>query len=416
MKVIAALLLAMFLANLCPIPARAGTEISSPPAIHGEAAILVDVQSGQILYSKNPDEQLAPASTTKIMTGLLAIERGKLDELVTASPTMLDRKQVYGTRIYLDPGEQLTLGDLLYALLLNSANDAAVAIAEHIGGNQQNFVDMMNRRAEELGASRTHFVNPSGLNAEGHVSTARDLARIARAAMANPVFAAYVRTKTHLVHREKAGVPVEMYNENKLLWRDSSVDGIKTGYTVQAGNCLVASATHGNRQLIGVILKSPGSEIYPDMSALLDYGFNAFADQVYKPAGSSLDTVVIGRETINLVLSEPIYVTVPDSGGQADIRLEVARTVNNVQQINEGEVLGEVGVWQGDNLLKTLPLRADRTGVARKPVSGLISLNRSLVAFIVLLALLVLSAPQIKQQRKRRLNKRLDIRGRAVRE
>jgi D-alanyl-D-alanine carboxypeptidase (penicillin-binding protein 5/6) len=335
---------------------------STLPKIHGEAAYLIDVQSGQTLFAKNSDELLAPASTTKIMTGLLAIEHGNLNDIVTASSTMLNNKLVYGTQIYLVPGEKMSLRDLLYALFLNSANDAAVDIAEYIGGSVSHFVDMMNQRAQEIGADHTHFLNPSGLTEKGHVTTAHDLALIARVAYKNPVFDQYVDTKTHTISRLKTKVPTLMVNENKLLWRDSSVDGIKTGYTAAAENCLVASMNKDGRQVIGVILKSPGAEIYPDMQNMLNYGFSQFKDIVYKPAGSVISTININNQPVNLILSQPIYQTQELNQPSTTLSMRVIPSYTvPLTKVETGQVIANVRVFDGENLLDTIPLKAART-------------------------------------------------------
>ncbi len=359
MKLFVALVLivSVILTSVIPDPAAADVQ-SVPPSITGEAAYLIDVQSGQTLYSKNANEALAPASTTKIMTGLLAIEKGNLDDQVTATNTLLNNKLVYGTQIYLTPGETLSLRDLLYALFLNSANDAAVTIAEHIGGNVDNFVDMMNERAKQLGATNTHFLNPSGLTQAGHVSTAHDLAVIARAAYQNPVFADFVRTKTHVISRAKPNVPTEMINENKLLWRDDMVNGIKTGYTAAAENCLVASATKDGRQEIGVILKSPGGEIYNDMIDLLNYGFDNFDNVVYKPAGTKFAKLPVAKTSVNLVIDQPIYVTVPTGAEPDPVQLRIIPPKTPLKSVEAGQTVATLEEWQGDQLLNRYPLKS----------------------------------------------------------
>lgn len=337
------------------------------PQVHGEGAYLIDVQSGQALLSKNPNEQLAPASTTKIMTGLLAVERGNLNDTVTATSTLLNNKLVYGTQIYLQPGEKMSLQDLLYAMLLNSANDAAVTVAEHIGGDVKSFVALMNQRALEIGATQTHFVNPSGLTESGHVTTAHDLAIIARVAYQNPLFAQYVRTKYHVIPREKPDLPTQMVNENKLLWRDSGVDGIKTGYTAAAENCLVASMTRDGRQLIGVILKSPGREIYTDMQAMFDYGYTQYSDKVFKPAGSIVSSITVNNESVGLKTDRPIYLTqnVNDQT-PPNLSLKVIATSSTLPSVQEGQEVARVEVYDGTTLLDTLPLRASRTILSKK--------------------------------------------------
>jgi D-alanyl-D-alanine carboxypeptidase (penicillin-binding protein 5/6) len=332
------------------------------PQIRGEGAYLIDVLSGQALYMKNPDKPLAPASTTKIMTALLAIERGNLDDIVTVSSTMLNNKIVYGTQIYLTPGETMHLKDLLYALLLNSANDAAVVIAEHIGGNLENFVKMMNERARELGATQTHFLNPSGLTETGQFTTAHDLAIIARAAIQNPTFAEYVRTRLHTIPRSNPDTPTLMVNANKLLGSDSSVDGIKTGYTAAAQNCLVLSATRNGRQLIGVILKSPGPEIYTDMQAMMDYGFTQFTNTVFKSSGAVISTIMVNNEPVDLIIDRPIYITQKINEISPGLNLRVRLiSPNPLSSVTEGQVVAQVEVLDGQTLIDTLPLKTNRT-------------------------------------------------------
>ena len=361
LKFISAFLLAMILIlNVTTTGYAASKE--SLPLVHGEAAYLIDVKSGQTLFSKNPDEPLAPASTTKIMTGLLALENGNLNDTVTVSSTILNNKLVYGTQIYLVPGEKMQLKDLLYAMFLNSANDAAVTIAEHIGGDLPHFVTMMNQRALEIGATHTNFLNASGLTQTGHVTTAHDLALIARVAYQNPLFAQYVSTKSQAISRSKPDLPALMVNENKLLWRDSSVDGIKTGYTAAAENCLVASVTKDGRQFIGVILKSPGREIYTDMQDMFEYGFTQFKDSVLKPSGAVLSTITVDNEPVNLILDRPIYITQKLDDQSSTLNLQVISTATSpLVSIKEGQVVAQVKVLDGNTLLDTFPLKSAKT-------------------------------------------------------
>jgi len=349
---------------------------SQEPQIRGEGAYLIDILSGQTLFMKNPDKPLAPASTTKIMTGLLAIERGNLSDIVTASPSMLNNKLVYGTQIYLIPGEKMPLKNLLYALLLNSANDAAVAIAEHVGSDLPNFVDMMNQRAREIGANQTNFLNSSGLTETGHVTTAHDLALIARVAYQNPTFAEYVRTKSQAISRSKPDVPTLMVNENKLLWRDLTVDGIKTGYTAAAQNCLVASMTKDGRQLIGVILKSPGREIYTDMQAMFEFGLTHFKENIVKPSGTIIATVMVNNEPVDLIIDRPIYMTQKLKGQSSGLNLRVVPTSSNsLSSVEEGQVVAQV--LDGNTVVNTLPLKSSRTIIPPTLKNSLLSNNLS---------------------------------------
>lgn len=368
-RIIALITLLLYLFIFVPaLTAAPEAQAAAPPQISGEAAYLIDVQSGQTLYSKNGDQPMAPASTTKIMTGLLGIELGNPEDIVTASETMLDYTTVYGTRIYLEPGEQLSLEDMLYALLLNSANDAAVAIAEHISGNTTAFVRLMNQRAADLGLKNTAFKNPSGLNEEGHLTTAHDLARIAQAAYANPVFRDYIKTKSHVIPRAKENVPIEMINENKLLWRDDTITGMKTGYTSVARNCLVASASRDGRDVIGVILKSPGREIYTDMQALLDYGFEQFENTLYKGVGDSLGQLEIQGQPVNLLTDQALWITQKKDDTLPQPRLNILPIHGDLAEVAEGQVLTRLEVWEDEECLRVVPLAADRNIIAEAAV------------------------------------------------
>ncbi len=368
-RIIALITLLLYFFIFVPaLTAAPETQTAAPPEISGEAAYLIDVQSGQTLYSKNGDQLMAPASTTKIMTGLLGIELGNPEDMVTASETMLDYNTVYGTRIYLEPGEQLSLEDMLHALLLNSANDAAVAIAEHISGNTAAFVSLMNQRAAVLGLKNTTFKNPSGLNEEGHLITAHDLARIAQAAYANPVFRDYIKTKSHVIPRAKENVPIEMINENKLLWRDDTITGMKTGYTSVAQNCLVASASRDGRDVIGVILKSPGREIYTDMQALLDYGFEQFENTLYKGVGDSLGQLEIQGQPVNLLIDQALWITQKKDNTLPQPRINILPIDGELAEVAEGQVLTRLEVWEDEECLRVVPLAADRNIITEAAV------------------------------------------------
>ncbi|CAA7601927.1 serine-type D-Ala-D-Ala carboxypeptidase [Acididesulfobacillus acetoxydans] len=391
-------------------PASAQTA-NIPPQVQGEAAYLMDMQSGQVLYAKNPDEKLAPASTTKIMTALLALQLGNLNDSVTASKTMLNRKIVYGTQIYLTPGETMPLKDLLYAVLLNSANDAAVDVAEYVGGDLPHFVDLMNEKAKELGMVNTHFMNPTGLTEEGHFTTAHDLAILARAAYRNPVFRRYIATKTHTIPRAQANVPKLMVNENKLLWRDPDVDGMKTGYTAAAGNCLVATAERGGRQLVGVILKSPGGEMFGDMERLLNYGFSSSTTTAYRPAGAVAATTTVGKQQVNLVLAQPIYVTQKSGEPMPDLRLTLAHSQQGLKSVRKGDILAQLEVWEGTDLLDTINLLADRSVAPPVPAEVPAAAGYLYFTALGILSLFVLYlgtrwAQMVKTERKRDAHRR----------
>ncbi|HIE12876.1 MAG TPA: D-alanyl-D-alanine carboxypeptidase [Desulfotomaculum sp.] len=243
------------------------------PVISARAAVVMDLRTGQVLYAKEPTKRMYPASTTKILTAVVVLQNCKLDEQVEASKEAAD---VGGSAIWLEEGEELAVSDALYALLLNSANDVAVALAEKASGSVDGFVSLMNRTAKACGAVDSHFNNPHGLPDENHYTTALDLAKITRAAMRYKVFREIVATKTKTIGRESPEASGVLLNTNKLLWRYDGAIGVKTGYTAQAGQCLVAAARRGERELIAVILGNGGGEIWSEAARLLDWGFSAY--------------------------------------------------------------------------------------------------------------------------------------------
>lgn len=264
--------LAFFAAFILLLTLGRPVRASLPPLV-AHAAVLMDADTGAVLAAQNPNERLPMASTTKIMTALLALEKGRLDERITISEEAALQE---GSSMYTSPGETYTLEELLYGLLLNSGNDAAWAIAEHIGGSVPAFVELMNERAQELGTKNTHFTNPSGLPDPEHYSSARDMALITRAALSREDFRRIVSTKAQKVPWPAKGEEKLLINHNRLLWRYEGADGVKTGYTNEARQCLVASATRGEQRLIAVVLKSEGNSVWTDAERLLDYGFANF--------------------------------------------------------------------------------------------------------------------------------------------
>lgn len=235
-------------------------------AISAQHGILLDAQTGRVLFEKNPDAKSLIASTTKIMTALIVCEQCNVLDRIRIPKEAVG---IEGSSMYLQEGEILTIQDLLYGLMLHSGNDAAVALAIYCGGTVEGFAGLMNDKAYVLGLTGTQFVNPHGLDAPGHYSTAEDLARLAAYAMENPIFARTVSAKTIT-----AGERV-MTNHNKLLWRVEGADGVKTGYTRAAGRILVSSATRLSRRLIAVTINAPDD--WNDHTALLEKGFSQFS-------------------------------------------------------------------------------------------------------------------------------------------
>ncbi|WP_274651691.1 D-alanyl-D-alanine carboxypeptidase family protein [Paenibacillus humicola] len=262
---LAVLVLAWSALTAVPPAAAAAPE---PVSTHAQAAALIDVVSGRLLYSANGDKRMRIASLTKIMTAIVAIEHGKLSDIVKTSVRAAGKE---GSSIYLQKGEQMSLQNLLYGLMLRSGNDAATAIAEHVGGSEEGFVYLMNEKARMLGLTHTHFMNPSGLDDDDHYSTADDMAKLTAYALKNPVFKEIVKTKVKTAPNPNDEWDYKWRNKNKMLSLYDGADGVKTGYTKLAHRCLVSSATRDGQQLAVVTLDD--GDDWTDHQKLLDWGF-----------------------------------------------------------------------------------------------------------------------------------------------
>ena len=318
-------------------------------SVSAKAAVLIDASDDSILYSKNADSRLPMASTTKIMTALIALEYGNLDRSYIIPDAAVG---IEGSSIYLVRGEKMTLRELIYALMLESANDAAQAIAIIIAGSVDAFADIMNRRAEELGLKNTHFTNPHGLDHEDHYTTAYDLARLASFALKNEAFREIVSTNKKTVpfnHGEGTRVLV---NHNKMLRTYDGAIGVKTGFTKRCGRCLVSAAQRDGLTLVAVTLNAPDD--WRDHTAMLDWGFDNFvrvslADaETFKmplPICGAKDPQVIctntqaitvtlprGHTTISCVVEAPRFLFAPIGQGDA---------VGKLMYYCDGRIIGE---------------------------------------------------------------------------
>ncbi|RYG58324.1 D-alanyl-D-alanine carboxypeptidase, partial [bacterium] len=278
-------LLASLLLLVFPTVAQA-KESPKPPAVApahqltAMASFVLDLDSSRVLEAKNPHQRMFPASTTKIMTALVACERADINKIIRAGKNAANTGE---SGIGLLEGENHTLGELIQAALVHSANDACVDIAEGVGGTQAQFIKWMNQKAKDLGCRDTHFVNPHGLHDPNHYTSAHDLAVIGRAALRIPFIDRVAREKTATISGNwKIGPRRVMINRNKLLFRWDNCDGLKTGYTRQAGNCLVATATKTNPatgkpwRLLAVALKSRPGQTWPDCETMLQRAFNSY--------------------------------------------------------------------------------------------------------------------------------------------
>ncbi len=267
------LIVSLIITYLLLPPISKETSAAAPPDISAKQAILIDAANGKILYERNATDKAYPASTTKIMTALLTIETAERlhSDLTQKVKIPAEAVGVEGSSIYLAPEETVSIEDLLYGMMLRSGNDAATALACIIGGNQQNFVDMMNARAHKLGCTDTNFLNPSGLFDENHYTTAADMARISRAAMKSETFKKIVAAETWQAGRAPDKYNY-FYNKNKVVHQYKGGNGIKIGYTKASGRTLVASAQRDGKQLICVVMEAP--DWFNDSYKLMDYGFS----------------------------------------------------------------------------------------------------------------------------------------------
>ena len=322
-------LLAAVLTVLASVPAKAvGTSAA--------AAVLMDGESGRILYAHNPDQPMPIASITKIMTALVALEQ--CDPATEYTVTGEDMAE--GSSMYLKAGETLTLEALLYGLMLPSGNDAALAVARCVSGTVEDFVAAMNARAKELGMTNTSFANPSGLDDPAHFSTARDMAVLTRAALAREDFQAIVSARSVTVGERT------LVNHNKLLgWYEGCV-GVKTGYTKTAGRTLVSAATRNGQTLIAVTLKD--SRDWEDHKALLDYGFSAFPRSVLLTDGEKVAELPVkyGSLTAVAVEAEQEIAYPLAAGEQVQLRLELPEAL--AAPLVKGAVVGEAAIFLGN--------------------------------------------------------------------
>lgn len=277
------------LAAILFLPVRAG-------AISAECAILIDGETGRVLYEKQAEEKSLIASTTKIMTALVICEQTNVLDRVKIPKEAVG---IEGSSMYLKEGEVLTVQELLYGLMLQSGNDAAVALAIYCGGTVEGFTELMNDKAHRLGMTQSHFANPNGLDSPGNYSTARDMALLTAYAMQNPIFAQTVSTKTITIGERC------LRNHNKLLWQLEGANGVKTGYTKSAGRILISSVTRMGRQLIAVTFNDPND--WQDHKDLIEDGFSRFTVQKLIQKGQTLGQLELAggqEESVDLIAAE----------------------------------------------------------------------------------------------------------------
>jgi serine-type D-Ala-D-Ala carboxypeptidase (penicillin-binding protein 5/6) len=342
-----------------PSPYPSSLETPEPsartPELTAPAAVLLDLDSGAILFERRARERRPVASTTKIMTALLVLERTAPDEIVTVSPGAITQ---LGAGLGLLPGEGIPVRQLLYALMLQSANDAAVALAEHVSGDVERFVADMNRRARRMGLEDTRFHSPNGLDDDGY-STAHDMAVITLRAFEEPLFARVVGSRFRRIPAPE-GPPRRIQNRNALLWLSPGTTGVKTGYTAAAGFCLVASAERDGLRLASVVLGAP-REAFTDSATLLDHGFTAYDRREVVETGQELDPIRVDGVEVPVAAGESLSVLVhADAHPVFLVRPDPGLTL----PIGPGERMGVVEVRARGSVLGEVPLVATAAAVA----------------------------------------------------
>ena len=342
---------------------NAAVPIPAAPKVSAKNYILMDADSGHVLAEYEADKQVEPASITKMMTAYVIyreIEAGRLsmDDMVTISEKAW---RMGGSRMYVEVDNQVSVHDLMKGLIIQSGNDATVALAEHVAGSERAFVDLMNQYAAALDMRNTHYLNSTGWPEEGHLTSARDIAILARAIINEyPEHYAWYKEKVYTYNN------IKQYNRNKLLWRDDSVDGIKTGHTESAGYCLVASALRSDMRLISVALGTDSEKSRANVSqSLLNYGFRFFETHKLYSAGEILNRSRVWKgenDKVSLGLRQDLYITIP-RGSYKELDAVMDVDANIVAPLEKGSQHGAVRVNLADEEMLNAPL------VALEPVA-----------------------------------------------
>ncbi|MFZ5724625.1 MAG: D-alanyl-D-alanine carboxypeptidase family protein [Pseudomonadota bacterium] len=351
----------VLLAAALPATATADLTIPQPPLADAKAWIVIDARTGTVLAAQNAEERLPPASLTKMMTTYVAdvaMREGRISmgDMVRVSEKAWRTGMKEGSRMFLDVGSLVSVEDLFRGIIIQSGNDASVAIAEHVAGSEEQFVQLMNAQAQRLGMTNTLYADASGL-VDTQYSSAHDLATLARAII-------YDFPENYRLYSEKEfkyNIGRAQQNRNELLWRDPTVDGLKTGHTEAAGYCLVASAKRGDTRLVSVVLNTPSKNARADESAkLLDWGFRNYETYAPYPAGTVLgdSPVWMGEaDQVTLGLDRDIVLTIP-RGSHAELKAAINVLPEVRAPLKKGDALGTFVIRHGDRVLLEQPLVA----------------------------------------------------------
>ena len=349
--------------------------VPKQPDIKADSFILMDFDSGRMLAEKDPDKRVEPASITKLMTGYLVDKALDSGDIAKSDLVKISEKawRMKGSKMFIEVGKEVSVEDLIKGMVIQSGNDATVALAEHVAGSEQAFAEYMNHQAALLGMGNTQFRNSTGWPDEDHYSTARDIALLSQAKIRDfPQNYRYYREKEFTFN------DIRQFNRNRLLWRDESVDGLKTGHTEAAGYCLASSAKRGDMRLIAVVLGTGSDNARTQSSqTLLNYGFRFFETQRLYQANEVLKTARVwfgDREELALGVGEDIYITIPRGRyKELDASIEIDPKIS--APVAQGQELGQLNIRLDDEIIVTQPLIAMQTvndgGILRRAMDSI---------------------------------------------
>ncbi len=354
------LMLILLICGLGQVHATAPLPTPDPPRVSARSWIIRDFHSGQVLASRKPHQRMEPASITKLMTAYIVFRELKAGRLKLNDKVHVSKKawRMPGSRTFIEVGKKIPVDTLLRGMIVQSGNDATVALAEHIGGSEETFVSLMNKEARRLGMRETHFVNSTGMPHKRHYSTAWDISLLARAIIRDfPEYYHYYSQKKFTWNG------IQQYNRNRLLWRDKSVDGLKTGHTESAGYCLVASAKRDGMRLISVVLGDRSEEKRAVSSlALLNYGFRFFETRKLFDSGQRIRQVRVWkgeRRHLDLATAQPVYVTIP-RGAYRRLRATIGINPRIMAPVRKGVRYGVLDISLDGKLIREYPLLAQQ--------------------------------------------------------
>ncbi|SHI91403.1 D-alanyl-D-alanine carboxypeptidase (penicillin-binding protein 5/6) [Clostridium cavendishii DSM 21758] len=362
-KLISIFSLIIFLTSIFSVPVKAAEDAGIK--VEANSAVLMESTSGKVIYEKNPDQKFAPASVTKIMTMLLAMEsvdngKIKLSDKITCSE---NAKKMGGSTMLLDTGEIRTVEEILKGIAIASGNDAAVAMAEYLGGTEEGFVKMMNEKAAALGMKNTTFKNCTGLPSDGHMSTAKDISIMSRELLKHPTILKYTGTYMDNISEGRKS-PIELVNHNKLVRFFKGCDGLKTGFTNEAKYCISATANKDGTRMLAVIMGAPTYKIRNrDASMLLNYGFSKFESKKLLVKDQDVEKVPLNKQGDKFLMAKAkndVYITYEKGNGDKVQKKLILNIDENKKAFTKGEVIGKCEYYIGNSLVGSVDIYSDR--------------------------------------------------------